>query len=110
MIVAGLNEKAYVENDHLVVSTKFKNTAKSFFKSRNQTVDIKPLNGSVELAPLIALSDVIVDITETGTTLKENGLKILDKISDVSARLICNQASFYLNKKAMNKLKERLSQ
>ena len=110
MIVAGLNEKAYLENDHLVVSTKFKNTAKSFFKTRNQTVEIKHLNGSVELAPLIALSDVIVDITETGTTLKENGLKILDKISDVSARLICNQASFYLNKKAMNKLKERLSQ
>ena len=110
MIVAGLNEKAYVENEHLVVSTKFKNTAKSFFKSRNQTVDIKPLNGSVELAPLIALSDVIVDITETGTTLKENGLKILDKISDVSARLICNQASFYLNKKEMDIFIERLSQ
>ena len=110
MIVAGLNEKAYLENDHLVVSTKFKNTAKSFFKTRNQTVEIKHLNGSVELAPLIALSDVIVDITETGTTLKENGLKILDKISDVSARLICNQASFYLNKKDMDTLKERLSQ
>ena len=110
MIVAGLNEKVYLENDHLVVSTKFKNTAKSFFKTRNQTVEIKHLNGSVELAPLIALSDVIVDITETGTTLKENGLKILDKISDVSARLICNQASFYLNKKEMDTFKERLSQ
>jgi ATP phosphoribosyltransferase len=109
MIVAGLNEKAYVENDHLVVSTKFKNTAKSFFKTRHQTIEIKPLNGSVELAPLISLSDVIVDITETGTTLKENGLKILDTISQVSARLICNQASFYLNKKEMDTLKERLS-
>jgi ATP phosphoribosyltransferase len=109
MIVAGLNEKAYVENDHLVVSTKFKNTAKSFFKTRHQTIEIKPLNGSVELAPLISLSDVIVDITETGTTLKENGLKILDTISQVSARLICNQASFYLNKKEVDTLKERLS-
>jgi ATP phosphoribosyltransferase len=109
MIVAGLNEKAYVENDHLVVSTKFKNTAKSFFKTRHQTVDIKPLNGSVELAPLIALSDVIVDITETGTTLKENGLLILDVISSVTARLICNQASFYLNKKEVETLKERLN-
>jgi ATP phosphoribosyltransferase len=109
MIVAGLNEKAYVENDHLVVSTKFKNTAKSFFKTRHQTIEIKPLNGSVELAPLISLSDVIVDITETGTTLKENGLKILDTISQVSARLICNQASFYLNKKEIDTLKERLS-
>ena len=109
MIVAGLNEKAYVENDHLVVSTKFKNTAKSFFKTRHQTIEIKPLSGSVELAPLISLSDVIVDITETGTTLKENGLKILDTISQVSARLICNQASFYLNKKEMDTLKERLS-
>ena len=109
MIVAGLNENAYVENDHIVVSTKFINTAKSFFKTRNQTVEIKPLNGSVELAPMILLSDVIVDITETGTTLKENGLKILDTISDVSARLICNQASFYLNRKEMDTLKERLS-
>ena len=109
MIVAGLNEKAYVENDHLVVSTKFKNTAKSFFKTRHQTIEIKPLNGSVELAPLISLSDVIVDITETGTMLKENGLKILDTISQVSARLICNQASFYLNKKEVDTLKERLS-
>jgi len=109
MIVAGFDEKTYQESDHVVVSTKFVNTAIEFFKNRHQTIDIKKLNGSVELAPIISLSDVIVDITETGTTLKENGLHIFDTISKVSARLICNQASFYLKQQPINTLKERLS-
>ena len=109
MIVAGFDQKTYQESDHLVVSTKFVNTALDFFKNRHQTIDIKKLNGSVELAPIISLSDVIVDITETGTTLKENGLHILDTISKVSARLICNQASFYLKQQTIHSLKERLS-
>ena len=68
--------------------------AKAFFDEKGIRVETIKLNGSIELAPLIGLSDIIVDIVETGTTLKENGLVVLDKVADVSARLIVNKASY----------------
>lgn len=76
------------------VATKYPNIAKDYFYNRKgQTVEIIKLNGSVELAPLVGLSEVIVDIVETGSTLKENGLVVLEDICDLSARMVVNQVS-----------------
>ncbi len=78
----------------LRVATKFPQIAKAHFSAKNRQIDIIKLNGSIELAPLLGLSDVIVDIVETGTTLKENGLEVLDTIVPISARLIAGKASY----------------
>lgn len=78
----------------LRVATKFPQIAKAHFNAKNRQIDIIKLNGSIELAPLLGLSDVIVDIVETGTTLKENGLTVLDTIVPISARLIAGKASY----------------
>lgn len=76
------------------VATKYPNIAKDYFYNRkHQTVEIIKLNGSIELAPLVGLSEVIVDIVETGSTLKENGLTVLEEICELSARVIVNQVS-----------------
>lgn len=76
------------------VATKYPNVARNFFNKKGEPIEIIKLNGSVELAPIIGLSDVIVDIVETGTTLKENGLEVIEDICQVSARLIVNKVSF----------------
>ncbi len=78
----------------LKVATKFVNCAKRYYASKCRDIDIIKLNGSIELAPILGLSDVIVDIVETGTTLKENNLEVKESIFPVSARLIVNKASF----------------
>ena len=78
----------------LRVATKFPHIANAFYKSRCRDIDIIKLNGSIELAPILGLSDVIVDIVETGTTLKENDLLPFETIVPISARLICNKASY----------------
>ncbi len=78
----------------LRVATKFTNIAKNYYLSLNREIEIIKLNGSIELAPLLGLSDVIVDIVETGTTLKENNLKVYEKIMPISARLIANKSSY----------------
>lgn len=78
----------------LRVATKFSEIAKSFYASKGRDIDIIHLNGSIELAPILGLSDVIVDIVETGTTLKENNLEVVETIVPISARLIANKASF----------------
>lgn len=97
------------------VATKYPNVARQYFFNTGRQVEIIKLNGSVELAPLIGLSDVIVDIVETGRTLKENGLVVLEDISDVSARLVANKVSFKFKNdrikkiiKDINKLVERV--
>lgn len=76
------------------VATKYPNVAKNYYKQKGQSIEVIKLNGSVELAPLMGLSDVIVDIVETGKTLKENGLVVTENICQVSARLIANKVSF----------------
>ena len=81
-------------NKTLKVATKFANIAKSYYGSLGRDIDIIHLNGSIEIAPILGLSDVIVDIVETGTTLKENDLEVVETITDISARLIANKASF----------------
>ena len=81
-------------NEIIRVATKYPNIAKDYFTSKkNQTVEIIKLNGSVELAPIVGLSEVIVDIVETGSTLKENGLQVLEEICPLSARVVVNQVS-----------------
>ncbi len=77
----------------LRVASKYPNIAKDFFESKNITIELIKLNGSVELAPLTGLSDVIVDIVETGSTLRENGLEVLEQIVPLSARIIVNRVS-----------------
>lgn len=92
MVIAGLDEKTLFKKK-LVVASKYPNIARQFFQSQGRVIDTVKLNGSVELAPLIGLSDCIVDIVESGKTLKENGLKVIEEIFPISARLIVNKAS-----------------
>lgn len=82
------------ENRTLKVATKFTHIAANYYNSIGRQIDIIKLNGSIELAPILGLSDVIVDIVETGTTLKENNLEVKQTILPISARLISNKASF----------------
>lgn len=85
----------YDDGQHtLKVATKFVNCAKAFYAAKSRDIDVIKLNGSIELAPILGLSDVIVDIVETGTTLKENDLEVVETIFPISARLIVNKASF----------------
>ena len=80
------------------IATKYPNVAKAYFESKDEDVEIIKLEGSVELGPVVGLTDAIVDIVETGATLKANGLEVIDKITDVSARLICNKTKFKYKK------------
>lgn len=89
------------------VATKYVRIAKEYFEhKRRETVEIIKLNGSVELAPLVGLSEVIVDLVETGKTLRENGLIILDEIADISARLIVNRVSLKMKSERIKDLIE----
>ncbi len=94
MAVAGKNDFRDPSQRALRVATKFSNIARNYYKSIGREIDIIHLNGSIEIAPILGLSDVIVDIVETGTTLKENNLEVLETIVPISARLIANKASF----------------
>jgi len=93
-VIASLKLDSLENLSQLTVATKYTNVAKRYFAKQNIAIDTIKLNGSVELAPLIGMSDVILDIVETGTTLKENGLTALKTIENISTRLIVNQASF----------------
>ena len=93
----------------LRVATKFVNIAKSYYGEKSREIDVIALNGSIELAPLLGLSDVIVDIVETGATLRENGLEVKEEICGVSARLISNKMSFKFKHTAIARISERLS-
>lgn len=86
----------------LRVATKFSNIAARYYLSKGRSIDIIHLNGSIELAPIIGLSDVIVDIVETGRTLRENGLEVVETIVPISARLISNKSSYKFKSGAIN--------
>ena len=90
------------------VATKFVNVAKSYYASMGRDIDIIKLNGSIELAPILGLSDVIVDIVETGTTLRENGLKVVTEFMPVSARFIANKASYQFKHHEMERMLTKL--
>ena len=100
MAVSGIKGHQDVMNKRiLTVASKYPKIARKYFADRFQPIDIIKLNGSVELAPLVGLSDVIVDIVETGTTLRENGMEVFDYFMDFSARLICNKVSYKMKQK-----------
>ena len=86
------------------VATKYPNVTREYFERKGMDVDVVKIEGSVELAPLLGLSDGIVDIVETGTTLKENGLEVIEDIAPISARLIVNAASMKLRKQEIEAL------
>ena len=90
------------------VATKFVNVAKSYYASMGRDIDIIKLNGSIELAPILGLSDVIVDIVETGTTLRENGLKVVTEFMPISARFIANKASYQFKHNEMERMLTKL--
>lgn len=107
MCVCGPESARELLNHHemIRVASKYPNIARDYFYNRkNQTVDIIKLNGSVELGPIVNLSDVIVDIVETGSTLKENGLTVLEEICPLSARVIVNQVSMQMESARIRKL------
>lgn len=98
-------EELLKHQERIRVASKYPNIAKDYFyNKKHQTVDIIKLNGSVELGPLVELSDVIVDIVETGSTLRENGLNVLEEICSLSARMIVNQVSMQMEKERITKL------
>ncbi len=92
------------------IATKYPNVARNYFESKAMDIRFIKIEGSVELAPLLGLSDAIVDIVETGTTLKENGLEVVDTICDISARLIVNTASLKLRKAEIEELVAQMEQ
>ena len=103
--------KAGFEDDRnrtLTVATKFSNIAKQYYFEQGRDVDIVHLNGSIELAPILGLSDVIVDIVETGATLRENQLEVVEKFVPISARLIANKSSFQFNRQKIEEIRAGL--
>ena len=92
------------------IATKYPNVARNYFESKAMDIRFIKIEGSVELAPLLGLSDAIVDIVETGTTLKENGLEVVETICDISARLIVNTASLKLRKAEIEELVAQMEQ
>lgn len=92
----------------LRVATKFSNIARNYYDSIGREVELIHLNGSIELAPILGLSDVIVDIVETGTTLRENHLSVLEEIVPISARLIANESAYRFKRGAIDRLKTEL--
>ncbi len=107
MCVCGYKDAAQLlENRTLIrVATKYPNIAKEYFyNEKNQTVEIIKLNGSIELAPIVGLSEVIVDIVETGSTLRENGLEVLEEICPLSARVIVNPVSMRMENERIKKI------
>ena len=94
----------------LKVATKFVNITRRYYAGIGRDIDIIKLNGSIELAPILGLSDVIVDIVETGTTLRENNLEVVQTIMPISARLIVNKASFKFKTEAIEQIVEKMKE
>lgn len=106
--VAALSEYKEDTERKLRVATKYVNTAKKYYSSLNRETDIIKLNGSIELAPILGLSDVIVDIVETGNTLKENNLKVINDIEEISARFIANKTSYKFKNEEIKNIEKKL--
>ena len=107
MCVAGpvSAKELLMKNEIIRVASKYPKIAKDYFyNKKHQTVEIVKLNGSVELAPIVGLSEVIVDIVETGSTLRENGLEVLEEICDLSARVVVNEASMKMQRERITDL------
>ncbi len=110
MAVAGKKGALSGTGKTLRVATKFPNIAKQYYAEQSREIEIIKLNGSIELAPIVQLSDVIVDIVETGKTLKENDLEVLEEITAISARMIVNKASFRFKTQKIEEMCDRMRQ
>ena len=108
MCVAGKREFRDNMNRTLRVATKFPNIAKNYYASISREIDIINLHGSMELAPIVGLSDVIVDIVETGSTLKENNLQVLETVVPISAQLIANKAAYQFKYQEIETMSQRI--
>ncbi len=108
MAVAAKRGFRYSNQKTLKVATKFVNIAENYYSENGRDIDIIRLNGSIEIAPILGLSDVIVDIVETGTTLKENNLEVIETVVPISARLIANKTSFKFKSEEIEALKTEL--
>ncbi len=108
MAVAAKNDFYDDTDKTLKVATKFPNIAKRFYAGKCREIDIIKLNGSIEIAPILGLSDVIVDIVETGTTLKENDLSVVETVVPISARLIVNKAAFKFKTAEIENIVEKI--
>lgn len=107
MVLAGTPEirDRLDELNNKRVATKYPNIARDYFEyKRRESIEVIKLNGSVELAPLVGLSEVIVDLVETGNTLRDNGLVVIDEIADISARLIVNRVSMKMESKRISRI------
>ncbi len=113
MCVCGPKSARELLDSHemIKVATKYPKIAKDYFNDeKHRTVDIIKLNGSIELAPIVGLSDVIVDIVETGSTLRENGLEVLEEVMPLSARMIVNTVSMNMEAERINKIIRGISE
>ena len=108
MAVAAKDDFRDDPQNTLRVATKFSNIAKNYYAGKGREIDIIHLNGSIEIAPILGLSDVIVDIVETGTTLKENNLRVFETIVPISARLIANKASYKFKSVAIDAITDSI--
>lgn len=104
--------KGYAEDPDrtLRIATKYVNITKAFYSEKNRDIEIIKLNGSIELAPILGLSDVIVDIVETGGTLKANNLEVIEEFKNISARFIANKSSFKFQNQIISDMMEKLEQ
>lgn len=110
IVAAKENTDLYSGYNHKKIATKYPEVARKYFRSKGIDVEIIKIEGSVELAPILGLADAIVDIMETGTTLKENGLVVLEEICDISARMIVNVASLKMKKEEIEGLTGKLQE
>lgn len=110
MCVAGPAGRRPDPNDTVRVATKFPNIARRYYGGMGRDIDIIHLNGSIEIAPLLGMSDVIVDIVETGSTLKENSLEVYSEIVDISARLIANKAAYRFKGMQIDKIASKIGE
>lgn len=110
MCVAARNDYREDPSRTLRVATKFSNIAKRYYAAQNRDIEIIHLSGSIELAPILGLSDVIVDIVESGSTIRENNLRILTEFMPISARFIANKASFKFKNGIITEMTEKLSE
>ena len=108
MAVAGKKGEFLPLDKTIKVATKFPNIAKKHFASKSREIDIIKLNGSIELAPILGMSDVIVDIVETGSTLRENDLEVYEDIVNISARFIANKTSFRFKTEEIELMKSKI--
>lgn len=105
-------KNGYVEDTErtLRVATKYVNVTKNYYKSLNREIEIIKLNGSIELAPILGLSDVILDIVETGTTLRENNLSVFEYVAPSSARLIANKSNYQFKSEEIDRIVARMKE